>query len=253
MPLDDDLPAVFVTHAAGVLGDTGFGLSGPQIIKLTAAYAADWDARLPHPSYPFSRMGTNKSTALFENLMAFPPRKRYRIIRDLCDHKTIQAQNKKAADQLKIQLLAKYGHLSDATGVGELSRSLIEETRHWLDHYPDSLALYSGAIEKYQHGVFTRNVLDDLRLALEKLLQTLLGNGRSLENQVRTLGGFIKDHGGSPELANMFVKLIDYYSQYQNTYVKHDDAVLDEEAEFVLEITSAFMKHFVRLHRRQGR
>ena len=35
-----------------------------------------------------------------------------------------------------------------------------------------------------------------------------------------------------------------------NTYVKHDDAVIEEEIEFVLEITSSFMKHLVRLHAR---
>jgi hypothetical protein len=89
-----------------------------------------------------------------------------------------------------------------------------------------------------------------LRLALEKLLQALLGNRRSLENQIAALGGFIKTRGGSAELANMFVTLVDYYSKYQNTYVKHDDAVLEEEVEFVFEITSSFMKHLVRLHRR---
>src|ERR1700722_20125997 len=97
-PLDNDLPAVFVTHAAGILGDTGLGFSGGELVKLTAAYAVDWDARLPHPTYPFSRLGVNKRTALFENLMAFAPRKRYQIIRELCEHPTIQSRNKKAAD-----------------------------------------------------------------------------------------------------------------------------------------------------------
>jgi hypothetical protein len=45
----------------------------------------------------------------------------------------------------------------------------------------------------------------------------------------------------------MFEKLIDYYTKYQNTYVKHDDSVLNTEVEFILEITSSFMKHLVRL------
>jgi hypothetical protein len=45
----------------------------------------------------------------------------------------------------------------------------------------------------------------------------------------------------------MFVKFEDYHCKYQNTYVKHDSAVIEEEVEFVIEITSAFMKHFVRL------
>jgi hypothetical protein len=45
----------------------------------------------------------------------------------------------------------------------------------------------------------------------------------------------------------MFEKLIDYYSKYQNTYVKHYDAVPMSEAEFVLELTACFMKHLMRI------
>ena len=45
----------------------------------------------------------------------------------------------------------------------------------------------------------------------------------------------------------MFVKLVDYYTKYQNSYVKHNDAVIEEEVDFILEITSSFMKHLVRL------
>jgi hypothetical protein len=87
---------------------------------------------------------------------------------------------------------------------------------------------------------------------LEKLLQTLLRNSRPLENQIAALGGFVKQRGGSPELSNMFVKLVEYYGKYQNTYVKHDDAIIEEEIEFILEITSTFMKHFVRIAARDA-
>ena len=45
----------------------------------------------------------------------------------------------------------------------------------------------------------------------------------------------------------MFLKLVGYYSKYQNSYVKHDDGVIEEEIEFIFEITSSFMKHIVRL------
>ena len=95
--------------------------------------------------------------------------------------------------------------------------------------------------------LFVRNLLDDLRLALEKLVQAILGNDKSLENQLPAVGQFVKARGGSPELSNMFAKLLDYYCKYQNNYVKHDDAVIEEEVEFIIEITAAFLKHFVRL------
>ncbi len=85
------------------------------------------------------------------------------------------------------------------------------------------------------------------RLSLELLLRSLLGNAKSLENQIPAIGTFVRDRGGSPELANMFQKLVDYFSKYENTYVKHDDAVIVAEVEFVFELTSSFMKHFIRL------
>lgn len=82
----DDIPATFVTYAADILGDTSRGLSGSQIIKITAAHAVDCDARLPYPTYPFSKLGINKRTALCENLMAFPSKERYKIIKEMCEH-----------------------------------------------------------------------------------------------------------------------------------------------------------------------
>jgi hypothetical protein len=45
----------------------------------------------------------------------------------------------------------------------------------------------------------------------------------------------------------MFVKLIDYYTKYQNTYIKHDDAVVDVEVVIVTELTAAFMRYVERL------
>ena len=69
-------------------------------------------------------------------------------------------------------------------------------------------------------------------------------------NHGHELGTFVKQRGGSAELSNMFVKLVEYSSKYQNTDVKHDDAVFEEEVEFVLEITVAFRKHLVRISAR---
>ena len=50
----------------------------------------------------------------------------------------------------------------------------------------------------------------------------------------------------------MFVKLIEYYAKYQNAYVKHDDAVVEQEVDFVFEISSCFMRHLVRIYGRRG-
>jgi hypothetical protein len=117
-------------------------------------------------------------------------------------------------------------------------RSTIEKTKHWLDQYPNSLKLYSHAIEKYENAKYPRNLLDDLRVSLETLIKELLKNQSSLENQVMHIGKYIKSKGGSKELTNMFTKLINYYASYQNHYVKHSStgSIKEEEVEFIIEL-----------------
>lgn len=150
-------------------------------------------------------------------------------------------------DELIHRLVTRYGHLDPRDGPAEVNVALIEETKHWLDGYPQPLALYETALQKYELQSYERNLLDDLRLALELLLRSIFSNGKSLENQLTSIGQFVKARQGSAEFANMFGKLLDYCSKYQNNYIKHDDAVIEEEIEFVMEITSSFMKHLIRL------
>ena len=84
-------------------------------------------------------------------------------------------------------------------------------------------------MEKFKNGVFLRNSLDDLRLSLELLLQEIFGNSKSLENQISEVGTMVISKGGSKEFANMFQKLVEYHTKYQNTYIKHDDRVMELE------------------------
>ena len=55
-------------------------------------------------------------------------------------------------------------------------------------------------------------------------------------------GQFQKNKGISPETTNMFNTLLDYYGKYQNKYAKHDDNVNEKEIEFIIDLTSTFMK-----------
>ena len=245
--MPNEMTPTFVSYAADIIADTTKGLSGPQFLKVTSAYSVQWNVPIPHPIYPFGAHIPNKRTALYENLMAFSAAQRYQIIRELCDHPTLGEKNPKGAHSLKLTLIAKYGQLADEALGSELDEALLERTQHFLGPFPGSLALYEQAVQKHANGLCLRNVLDDLRLALELLLNILFGNDKSLENQIPALGIFIRQRGGSSELANMFVKLVDYYTKYQNSFVKHDDAVIEEEVEFIFELTSSFMKHLVRL------
>jgi hypothetical protein len=247
----DQLSAAFVAYASDILADTKLGLSGPQIVKITTEYSVEWRVTIPHQTYPFHDV-PNKRTALFQNLMAFSEPQRYRIIRELCDQSTVLRANEQAVEKLRLMLIARYGHLANESLGSELDTVLIQRTQHWLALFPDALTLYDQSVQKHTNSIFLRNVLDDLRLALELLLKSIFANEKSLENQIPLLGDFLRQRGGSPELVNMFVKLVDYYTKYQNSYVKHDDAVIEEEVEFIFELTSSFMKHLVRLSYKNG-
>jgi hypothetical protein len=242
---DGDLPTSFVVHAADVLGDTSAGLTGAQIVRLMRGYAAEYGKEIPHAVSPND--APNKRTALYENLLPFSGPQKHRILRELADCSGFTTKSPER-QKLKIALATKYKELDSEIGASTVNEALIQETRHWLDACPPSLAIYNDAIGKYRTGLFQRNVLDDLRLALETLLKSILENERSLEHQLPGLGQFIKARGGSPEVVNMFSKLMEYYCRYQNTYVRHADAVIEQEVEFVLEITSSFMKHIIRMH-----
>ena len=243
-PFDpNSIPSAFITHAANVLGDTSGGLSGPEIVRYCTDYAVDFNVNIPHSSYPFDT--SNKRTALRENLSAFSAEQQYRVIKELCE--LDRFKNNQQVKDLKIKLISRFAQFATVGGGSEINETLIEETSHWLENYPESLKLFREALSKFENEVYTRNLLDDLRLSLEKLLQTIFKNGKSLENQIPDLGNHLTTKGGSKELTNMFVKLVEYYGKYQNTYVKHDDAVIEEEIEFIFEITSSFMKHVVRL------
>lgn len=240
-PLSD----TFVAYASDILAETQWGLSGPQIAKACAAFSIEFGIEIPHPTWPFSSDLPNKRTALAENLYRFNEAQRYAALKQLCDHQRVRELPD--VKKLKLTLVGRYGHLAGEALATDVDQADLERTLHWLGPFPTALAPYQQAIEKHANGMFLRNVLDDLRLSLELLVRAVLKNEKSLENQVPLLGAFIKSSGGSAELSNMYVKLIDYYTKYQNTYVKHDDAVIDDEVEFILELTSTFMRHLVRL------
>ena len=118
---------------------------------------------------------------------------------------------------------------------------LVQETIHWLIQYPRSLKVYNEALVKYDNRIYERTILDDMRLAFEWLLKEIFWNGKSLENQIGKIGQALKQMEGSKELRNMLYALINYYKDYQNTYIKHDDVNVNE-IEYMIELTSLLRK-----------
>jgi len=237
----DSLEDVFLTYACGILADTNSGLSGSKIVEYCSAYALDFGRSIPQSNYPFYPKTTNKRTALKQNLMEFSASEQFRIIKELCE--LDEFRNNEAASELKKKLYSKYGNLS----ADKLSETeLIQKTKHWLSNHPASLKQYESALYKYESGIFERNTLDDIRLSFELLVRDLLGNDKSLENQLSGISEILDKAGTSIELKNMVHKIVDYYTKFQNNHVKHDDAVNSNEIEYVIELTSVVMKFLIK-------
>jgi hypothetical protein len=126
-----------------------------------------------------------------------------------------------------------------------IEKELISDVQHLLGRCPEALAPYQSALAKYESGEFKRNVLDDIRLSFELLLKGSLCNSKSLENNISELGTSLKNSAVSEEVRNMYVKLLDYFSKYQNEHVKHNDAVPEHEVQYIIELVSVMMKFFI--------
>lgn len=235
----------FLTYASEILGDTYTGLSGSQIVKYCNGYAIDFGVAIPVNSSDFGKFGSaipNKRTALLKNLQAFNPEQQFRIIKELCELPFFE--RKEVAVDLKVKLYSRYGDLATE----KISDTeLVQKTKYWLANHSSSLKQYESALAKYEGGIFERNTLDDMRLSFELLVKDLLSNNKSLENQIAVLGSMLKSKGASEELKNMVLKIIDYYTKFQNNHVKHNDAVNSNEIEYVIELTSVVMKYLIKI------
>ncbi len=229
--LDD----AFLAYASDILADTNAGLSGMKIVEYCNSYTIDFNRVTPYGSYPFD--APNKRTALKENLKVFAAPEQFRIIKELCELPALCDQEK--VKELKLRLFSRYGNLATEK-ISETE--LVQKTKHWLSNHPDALKQYESALAKYEGGIFERN----MRLAFELLVKDLLGNGKSLENQIAEIGTKLKSTGASVELRNMVQQVIKYYTDFQNNHVKHNDAVNDKEIEYIIELTSVVMKFLIK-------
>lgn len=233
---------VFINYASEILAETEKGLSGSQIVNYCSIYAIEFNVNIPYPKYPFPPKVPNKRTALRDNLLQFNSQQRFTIISDLCDL-PIFTENTDVA-KLKIKLISQYGHLNKISKFGDAE--LIQKTKHWLAKYPESLRVFEIALSQFENNVYERNTLDNMRLSFELLLKGIFANEKSLENQISDLGKLLKNNGTSAELRNMTTTLITYYTQYQNSYIKHNDKVNRNEIEYIIELTSLMMKFLIK-------
>jgi hypothetical protein len=126
-----------------------------------------------------------------------------------------------------------------------LNSELVNKTLVQFKDFPIARDRFQIALDKFIQGGDDRSIVDDMRLALELFLREKLGNTLSVEKQIPVLGLFLKDKGASPEIMNMFIKLVDGYMKYQNENVKHGDKLKRDEVELMINLTLTFINFIV--------
>lgn len=233
----------FIVSASAVLADTSEGLSGSEICQYLSSYATDYGINIPYSSYPDKDFPT-KRVALEKNLKRFSPEQQYKIIKELCLLPKF-ANNNKVKDILN-KLVSRYSKYSN--GIDDIPEVAIE-TKEWLDNYPETKKHYESALAKKSNQIFTRNLLDDLRCALESLIQQILKNSKSLENQRKELGSFLDSKGVSKEIRNFYNDpVMKFFTTYQNNNVKHQDNYKEQEVDYILEQTTVLMRFLIQLY-----
>lgn len=225
----------FIGYVSSHFARTNGGLTSTEIDSLLDKYASKFEKKqVGHGIF------SNKKSKMQQYLSYFSGEEQYQIIEELCYQGKFKGE--KETGNILMQLQTKYSSFS----IFPLQESeLVQDTVHLLENYPESRELYDSAFAKINQGMFERNILDDMRLALELLIKKLLSNDKSLENQLNELGNKLSEYRTPKEIRNMFSKLIKYYSDYQNDYVKHDDLADKNDVEFVVDMTSVMMKYLI--------
>jgi hypothetical protein len=136
-------------------------------------------------------------------------------------------------------------------GAKLLDENVVEEVLEWLKGYSNVGKHFFEALKIYSAKDTTkfRNLLDNLRFALEQMLRVVLGNQKSLENQKVEALQWLASHNIHAHVTNMYNDLIGKFAAYQNDAVKHNERYSPVEIEFMIYLTGTFLRLLVQLHR----
>ncbi len=198
----------------------------------------------PYVNYKtMQRDNMSKKEAFYQNIISFNPEEQAKIILELCDD--YMGNSTDRVLKLKHRLIEWHKDLlPDLEGV---DNQLVDECKNMLEIYPESNSIYLKALSFYDLGGIERDVIDNMRLALEVLFKKILGNDKTLRNNINLILGALKDTV-NPQIRNLVRTNIDIYNRFNDDNVKHNHNVNDETA-FLIEMTSAIMK-YVLIHLR---
>lgn len=242
--MSNKIDDTFLSYACNWFGETKGGLSGANIIRFCQKYSVMYGVKLVYEATDmYTTGGKNKATIFALNLKEFQGKHQFEMLIELCKMPEFSIHPQTL--EIQSRLIERYSEFApDPSDL--LDISIITETKHLLDDYPQVKIHYESALIKYQTQIFERNLVDDLRFSFEQLLKNVLSNDRPLEKQQDDISKFLKAKGISDSLISMYNKLREYYCDYQNIHAKHNDQIKKQELEFIIELTSIMMKLLLR-------
>lgn len=138
-------------------------------------------------------------------------------------------------------------------GAKTLDELVVNDVLEWLQSYPKVAKHFEEALRIYlvRDKSKYRNLLDNLRFAVEQLLRSVLRNRKSLENQMELILQWLNQKGVHQQIINMYRTLLKQFTQYQNDAVKHGEAFSSSEIEFMIYLTGTFMRLVLELETEQ--
>lgn len=119
---------------------------------------------------------------------------------------------------------------------------LVIDNLIWLDRYDNTKKHFSNAVKMQRTKQNYRNIVDELRFSLESFFQQLFSNRKTLENQKNNVGEFLKNNNISPTISNMYIKLFNLYTIYNNDNAKHGDNITENEVDYLIYLTGSFIR-----------
>ena len=123
-----------------------------------------------------------------------------------------------------------------------LDEPLVIDNLIWLDKYKITKEHFSSAVKMQRKKQNYRNIIDELRFSLESFFQQLFSNKKTLENQKNNVGEFLKNNNISTTISNMYIKLFDLYTVYNNDNAKHGDNITEQEIDYLIYLTGSFIR-----------
>lgn len=157
--------------------------------------------------------------------------------RDLTAYPTKLYTAKEAAAEIKSVLDSYYKSSNKTKSLKALTK--VKET---ISGHDKSVRLFEDSIKNISANGSNRATLDNVRLALERYLQEVLGNSNTLEHQEKHLKEFLKEKNATEDVRTGITTSLHNFYRYQNDHVKHDYDVKDEDVDYYINVANTIFQ-----------